>query len=182
MFSKVLAFGLGALALVRAAPAFSFQTPMLSCDINLPTTVGTAQSFDALEPGTYSIYNEAFGQNQLRSYRTGDAIYVSRTLEFPGPFGMWRVETSGNPAANEYTITNVGLNAGTSATFAGEIATQPGKGNSFAIEPAGEGLYVIKVPNEDKVWTVDTQTARSSVYLKGQDGVATAWKFVPFQV
>ncbi|KAF7357246.1 hypothetical protein MSAN_01319600 [Mycena sanguinolenta] len=176
MFSKVLAFGLGALALVRAAPAFSFQTPMLSCNINLPTT---AQSFDGLEPGTYTIYNEAFGQNQLRSYRTNDAIYVSRTLEFPGPFGMWKVETSGDPAANEYTITNLALNAGTYATGGNEIATRPGPGDTFAIQPAGEGLYVIKVPNEDQVWTVDTQTVRSSVYLKGQDGVATAWKFVP---
>ncbi|KAF7357247.1 hypothetical protein MSAN_01319700 [Mycena sanguinolenta] len=178
MFSKVLTFGLGALALVRAAPAFSFQTPMLSCNVNLATTVGTAQSFDGPVPGTYIIYNEAFGQDQLRSYQRGDEIFVSRTREFPGPFGEWRVETSGDPAANEYTITNVGLDAGTYATSAGRITTKAGSGDTFAIQPAGEGLYTIKVPNADKVWTVDPQTVRSSVYLKGQDGVATAWRFV----
>ncbi|KAF7350788.1 hypothetical protein MSAN_01640300 [Mycena sanguinolenta] len=172
MFSKVLAFGLGALAIVRAAPAFSFQTPMLLCDANFATSVSPTKSFSTIEPGVYRIYNEAYGlHDQLRSYRVDDPIFVARTREEPGPFGIWRVETSGNPDANEYTLTNVGLNAGAHAD------SQARKGDTFAIESAGQGNFVIKVPNDNKVWTVDTKLLKAPVYLKGEDGVATGWRF-----
>ncbi|KAF7350812.1 hypothetical protein MSAN_01642800 [Mycena sanguinolenta] len=181
MFSKVLAFGLGTLAIARAAPAFSFQTPMLSCNVNLATLpdadgssrplVLPSRSMDSSREHTIFI-TKLLDMTSFVATTTGNTIVVSRTREFPGPFGMWKVETSGDPAANEYTLTNIGLNAGTYAT-----SQAHGKGDSFAIEPAGEGLFVIKVPNEDKVWTVDPQAVRSPVYLKGEDGVATAWRF-----
>ncbi|KAF7364104.1 hypothetical protein MSAN_01069400 [Mycena sanguinolenta] len=108
MFSKVLAFGLGALALVRAAPAFSFQTPMLSCNVNLDAAVAPVTS-NAIQPGQYKIYNEAFGYAQLRSYSLNEPIFVSYTREEPGPFGMWNVIQTGSPGSNEYKIVNLGL-------------------------------------------------------------------------
>ncbi|KAJ7467285.1 hypothetical protein B0H11DRAFT_1921551 [Mycena galericulata] len=130
------------------------------------------------------------------------------------PFGVWKVESSGNPGSNEYTITNLGLNAATYATsearchplcrhsnlielldLKGKIVTKYGQGNSFSVEPAGDDTFVvgsfvlshfnlliivwkIKVPNEDLVWTVDTQWVRAPVHLKPEDGIATTWRFV----
>ncbi|KAF7350836.1 hypothetical protein MSAN_01645500 [Mycena sanguinolenta] len=63
MFSKLLALGLGALAVARAAPAFSFQTPLLSCSVNLDASVAPVKSFEA---GEYMIYNDIFGDRPLR--------------------------------------------------------------------------------------------------------------------
>ncbi|KAJ7512987.1 hypothetical protein B0H11DRAFT_15328 [Mycena galericulata] len=175
MFSKVLALGLGALALVRAAP--SFQMPMISCRVNVQTSVAAADnSFDVLPPGTYSISNNAFEGVQLRSYGKDEPIFVSLTREFPGPFGLWRVEQSGN--GNEYKITNVGLNAPTYISDKNLIYTGS-KSDSFSIEPAGDGLFTIRVPNQDKVWSLDGNPVRANVQLRGQDGNRDqVWRFM----
>ncbi|KAF7364098.1 hypothetical protein MSAN_01068800 [Mycena sanguinolenta] len=176
MFSKVLAFGLGALALVRAAPVFSFQTPMLSCSVNVDASVAPVTS-NAIEPGVYKIYNEAFGPAQLRSYTLNTPIYVSYTREEPGPFGLWNVISVGS---NEYKIVNAGLSS-VALVSQGQIITEPrqGGGDNFAIEPAGEGMFTIQLPDRDRVWTVDASGPRSDVSLKPQDGASEArWKFV----
>ncbi|KAF7364105.1 hypothetical protein MSAN_01069500 [Mycena sanguinolenta] len=112
MFSKVLAFGLGALAIVRAAPAFSFQTPMLSCSVNLDASVAPVTS-NAIEPGQYKIYNEAFGDYLLRSYGVGQPILVSYSSEDLGPYEMWNVIPVGT---NEYKIVNLGHSGVTRAS------------------------------------------------------------------
>jgi hypothetical protein len=89
MFSKILAFGLVALTLVRAAP--SFQAPMVSCSVNLDVgsqngIPAAAGHFGRLEQGNYLITNIGSG-TELRSYRQNDPIFVAMTREFPGPFG-----------------------------------------------------------------------------------------------
>ncbi|KAF8190209.1 hypothetical protein K438DRAFT_1763228 [Mycena galopus ATCC 62051] len=90
MFSKILAFGLGALALVNAAPAvFSFQTPMLSCSVNvLGTSQAVVKSFDKFPgPGKYKISNKAFPDLQLRANVPLQPVTASSPGQDPGPFG-----------------------------------------------------------------------------------------------
>ncbi|KAF7350822.1 hypothetical protein MSAN_01644100 [Mycena sanguinolenta] len=61
-----------------------------------------------------------------------------------------------------------------------QVATtlKAGQGDSFSIEPAGDGTYTIKVPNEDKVWTVNPLKAYSAASLRPQNGgIKTRWKF-----
>ncbi|KAJ6497297.1 hypothetical protein C8R45DRAFT_1093692 [Mycena sanguinolenta] len=164
MFSKILAFGLGALAIVRAAPASSIQMPVLSCSINLDTSA-SAKSFDPILPGKYLIYNEAHeGEFQLNTYTPVEPIFVMRTREFPGPYGIWEVAPSGKWGSNEYTITNTGINALQFVDLKGQVATSLkfSEGDSFSIEPAGGDTFTIKVPNEDKVWAVNPMASFTS--------------------
>ncbi|KAJ6497333.1 hypothetical protein C8R45DRAFT_1093729 [Mycena sanguinolenta] len=171
MFSKLVAFGLGALAVVRAAPAVSFQNSLLSCSVNLDASVAPVKSCNAIAPlaePKYRIYNEAFGNNP---------VFVG--LEDPGVYGTWWIAPSGNPGSNEYIITNAGLRTRAEVN-GGAVATTDGEGDSFTISPAGEGTFTIQVPNEDKVWTVIPAGRASAVYLRPQDGsLAAKWRLVP---
>ncbi|KAJ7785262.1 hypothetical protein DFH07DRAFT_1054608 [Mycena maculata] len=174
MFSKVLTFGLAALALVHAAP--SFQMPMLSCNVNFETSVAPAHALDKLPNGTYNIYNAAWGSAQLRSYSTDQPIFVSLTLEWPGDFGRWKVQELDDSSL--YNITNIGLNSPAHSSNDLVVAGSPAEG--FSIEQAGDNVFTIRVPNEDDVWTTDTNTKRSDVHLEGQVGTtAQLWRFVP---
>ncbi|KAJ7884130.1 hypothetical protein B0H14DRAFT_2564517 [Mycena olivaceomarginata] len=148
MFSKVLAFGLGAVALARAA---SLQTPMLMCNINLGTSAGPVKSFSALDPGVYNIYNVA-STTQLRSYTRNQPIFISYTREFPGPFGEWKVDPAGSDG---FTITNQGLATPTYIDDAGNIVAGTQPPEIFAINRAADGAFVVQRVNEDQVWTAD---------------------------
>ncbi|KAF7350733.1 hypothetical protein MSAN_01634400 [Mycena sanguinolenta] len=182
MFSKVLAFGLGALAIVRAAPAFSFQMPMLSCSPNFDTSVAAVKA-NAIEPGRYLLYNEAWGDkqpSQLRGYAVGEPVFVAYSDLEPGVFGVWDVIHSESEGSDEYRLVNLGLRAAASV-FKDQVVTSQ-SGENFEIEPAGNGLFTIKVPNENLVWTVDTPNInrlKSNVYLRQQVGaLAAKWKLV----
>ncbi|KAJ6477203.1 hypothetical protein DFH09DRAFT_1216111 [Mycena vulgaris] len=181
MFSKILAFGLAALTLVRAAP--SFQVPVASRSVNLGTSVGATEvnTLGVIKPGIYSVINDATN-TVLRDYQQNDPIFVSYTREFPGDFGLWQV-TPAADGSNEYRIFNVGLQT---PTFVGNdslvISGNPGGArDSFSIEPAGDGVFVVRVPNEDKIWTVaNPSDVRSSVKVDGQNGSPEQkWRFVP---
>ncbi|KAF7350837.1 hypothetical protein MSAN_01645700 [Mycena sanguinolenta] len=164
MFSKVFALGLGALALVRAAPAFSFQTPMLSCSANFDTSVAAIKS-NAIEEGFYQLYNEAWddkeaGDSQLRGFGY-EPIYVSYSDDNPGPFGVWHIKPSGIPDSNEYKIINHGQGRATDVSQACYrrhgmgiqadltrlkdriVIGHDESGTNFAIEPAGDGLFTV---------------------------------------
>ncbi|KAJ7785260.1 hypothetical protein DFH07DRAFT_787241 [Mycena maculata] len=142
----------------------------------LPQSVASAHAFDTLPSGTYNIYNAAWGSAQLRSYSTDQPIFVSLTREWPGEFGQWKVEKRDD--SNLYTITNIGLS---SPVHSSNDLVVPGpSGDGFSIEQAGDNVFTIRVPNEDKVWTVNTNTVRSDVHLEGQVGTtAQLWRFVP---
>ncbi|KAJ6495439.1 hypothetical protein C8R45DRAFT_1072824 [Mycena sanguinolenta] len=186
MFSStLLAFGLSALALVRAAPAASFQAPMLSCSVELTSDIAppSAESafgaaFGDLESGVYQITNAAFG-GQLRAYGANQPVVVGPPLNAPSTTAMWSVVSQGG---NEYTISNFRSKAGTIVTSVGTIITVPGPGAAFAVSPAGDGTYTIQVPNEDEVWAVSDDPASAGrdtpVYLKPQNGgLETKWVF-----
>ncbi|KAJ7324026.1 hypothetical protein DFH08DRAFT_817498 [Mycena albidolilacea] len=172
MFSKVLAFGLGAVALARAA---SLQTPMLVCNMNLVTSAGPGKSSSALNPGVYNIYNVA-STTQLRSYSNDQPIFVSYTREFPGPFGEWKVD----PADSDgFTITNQGLATPTYIDDAGNIVAGTQKPEVFAINSAADGAFVVQRVNQDQVWTADGSLGRSPVTLQPQSGSEEQlWRFL----
>ncbi|KAJ6497345.1 hypothetical protein C8R45DRAFT_1128977 [Mycena sanguinolenta] len=176
MFSKLLALGLSALAVVRAAPALSFQT-QLSCSVNLDAVPAPAKSFAA---GQYMIYNEAFGERPLRVFAPGEAVWVGP--EVPGDFARWSIARSGPPGSNEYTIRNIGSDTGTKVKE-GKVVSTTGEGDSFIISPAGNAEFTIQVPNQDAVWTVIPEGQASYVYLAHQNGGSDSkWRIVPFNV
>jgi len=173
MFSKLLALGLGALAVVRAAPALSFQTQLLSCSVNLDAVPAPATSFAA---GQYMTYNEAFEQRPLRVFAPDQAVWVGP--EVPGDFARWSIVPSGNPGSNEYTIRNIGSNTGTKVKE-GKVVSTAGQGDSFTISPAGDGEFTIQVPAQDAVWTTIPEGASSYVYLAHQRGGSESkWRIV----
>ncbi|KAF8186082.1 hypothetical protein K438DRAFT_1973457 [Mycena galopus ATCC 62051] len=174
MFSKVLAFGLGALALARAA---SLQTPVLVCNLNLVTSAGSGKSSSALDPGMYNIYNVA-STTQLRSYSNDQPIFVSYTREFPGPFGEWRVDP-GPAGSDGFTITNHGLATPTYIDDAGNVMAGSQTPEVFTINPAGDGVFVVQRINQDQVWTADGSLGRSPVTLQAQNGSPEQlWRFL----
>ncbi|KAF7350838.1 hypothetical protein MSAN_01645800 [Mycena sanguinolenta] len=192
MFSKFLALGLGALAFVRAAPALSFQTPLLSCSVNLDAVLTTVSLFvtthnthhpsslsppvKSLDGGQYMFYNEAFGDRPLRVFAEDEAVWVGP--EDPGDYARWSFTPSGNRGSEEYTINNIG--SGTRAKIEkGMIYSTIGQGDSFIIAPAGEGMSTIQVPNDDKVWTVTPGGSKSNVFLRtGRRVNESLWRIV----
>ncbi|KAJ7121105.1 hypothetical protein C8R44DRAFT_736791 [Mycena epipterygia] len=177
MVFKILAFGLAALNLARAASLF--QTPLISCNVNLGNKFATAGNLQpALPAGDYLIFNVATN-SQVRSYTPNGPIFISRTREFPGPFGTWTLEPANEDA---FTIRNLGL--GLPTFVDGDKNVISGDNDdpvSFAVESAGENTYIIKVPNADLVWTVDPNTIKSTVHLEPQSGSsAQLWTFQKF--
>ncbi|KAJ7121100.1 kinase-like domain-containing protein [Mycena epipterygia] len=159
MVFKILAFGLAALNLARAASLF--QTPLISCNVNLGSSkLATAGNLEpAIPAGDYLIFNVAT-HSQVRSYVPNNPIFVSRTREFPGPFGTWTLKPADEDAFN---IRNVGLGVYTFVDDDKNVISGDKKGPaSFAVQPAGGNRFVIKVPNADLVWTVDPNTIKST--------------------
>ncbi|KAF7346695.1 hypothetical protein MSAN_01807300 [Mycena sanguinolenta] len=176
MFSKLLAFGLGALAVVRAAPSLSFQTQYLSCSVNLDGSVATVKSFDALEPGKYTIWNDGLHPpGPLYAYSPDSLLMAGPASVSPT---IWSITPSGNPGSNQYTIT--ASNIGTKVSK-GMIVSTTGQSDSFTISPAGEGRFTIQVPNEDEVWSVYSAgvASASNVFLQPEMGeIDSRWTFV----
>ncbi|KAF8188878.1 hypothetical protein K438DRAFT_2145910, partial [Mycena galopus ATCC 62051] len=176
MFSKILAFGLSALAVVNAAPvAFSFQNPMLSCSVNM---LGTAavKSFDEFPgAGLFKVSNKAFPDLRLVAGKWGKPVKLSDPGEVPDSLGVWHIQPV-NDGSAEYAIFHVGLRAATSSVRDVIIAGGNTPTILFAIESAGGEDYVIKVPNEDKVWSFGSSSG--VVQLEPQQGAATQlWRF-----
>ncbi|KAF8189276.1 hypothetical protein K438DRAFT_2019141 [Mycena galopus ATCC 62051] len=171
MFSKILAFGLGALALVNAATAvFSFQTPMLSCNVNmLGTSQAAVKAFDELpedhKSGQYKIFNKAFPDLHLVARQALQPVMLS----FPGedPVGD-RI------MGGRILLRNVGINAGMEFSGYDIIAWSSG-GSAFAVERAGEE-YVIKLIHEDLVWSLGSSSDK--LHVESRQGLPKQlWHF-----
>ncbi|MFC7585609.1 RICIN domain-containing protein [Nonomuraea antimicrobica] len=149
------------------------------------TAAATASSAPAaaFEPGTYKIINVA-SHSSVRDYNAGGELFVSSTRENPGPFELWQIERSGSG----YTIQNVGINmikmldsyATARQTVEGEAVVTNRHPSTWSIAPAGEGTYVIKVPNEDLLWNVEPPVVpRGDVQLRHANGSDTQrWRLV----
>ncbi|KAF8140861.1 hypothetical protein K438DRAFT_1785324 [Mycena galopus ATCC 62051] len=166
MISKVLTFGLGALALVRAAPAaFSFQTPMLSCSVKMGTVRAVVHFYDdnAAELESSSLVPRCCHADLVRRIRTlqpglwiqalrsdkdtEELIFLSRTGDFPVEYALRRLN------------------------FSSGCEAERGFKSIYHIQRRRQcGTYVdlkIKLPNEDKVWTVQVDASGLS---QAQDG------------
>ncbi|KAF7350790.1 hypothetical protein MSAN_01640500 [Mycena sanguinolenta] len=195
MLSKLLAFGLGALAIARAVPAVSFDNHPLSYSLNLATAVAPIQSSDpGLELGLYRIYSDGFGWSQLFAHALDYPIYLDRLSPSPHQLGLWGVEKT---ADGSYLITNVGIETRTNGIGGCPAVpikflydwvgiTRLDKCEPLLIKPAGKSgeddTYTIASLHSDLVWTADTRSDVhiSHVDLQSRDSVpddASRWIF-----
>ncbi|WP_327092435.1 RICIN domain-containing protein [Nonomuraea sp. NBC_01738] len=174
----------GARGLIRTTLA----TTLLLCSwamtgLSGAATASSAPAAAAFEPGTYKITNVA-SHSSVRDYNAGGDLFVSSTRENPGPFELWQVEQSGS----EFTIQNVGINmingldsyATARQAAEGEPVVTNRDASTWSIAPAGEGTYVIKVPNQDLLWNAEPPVVpRGDVKLRAADGSDTQrWTLV----
>ncbi|KAF7373887.1 hypothetical protein MSAN_00601000 [Mycena sanguinolenta] len=160
-FSKVLAFGLVAFSSVRAIPFM--QT---SCTVDFGTvstglmqsyigsllqSVGPSHASNVLDPGVYRIVNVATNTPVAASVQNGQ-IYVTIEGQQPGALAEWKLQKADQGG---FTITNVAL--GTSIFSANQGLLFCGwatPAETFAIEPAGSGEFIIKEVAADEEWTL----------------------------
>jgi hypothetical protein len=99
---------------------------------------------------------------------------VTSTKEYPGDFALFDIQKADDSSG--YTIKNVGLDKFVSAFEENKGAPlfANGKTEAFSVEEAGEDEYVIKVVNEDLVWTVSEPVIPTgTVILWPQEGAPT---------
>ncbi|KAJ6552598.1 hypothetical protein DFH09DRAFT_1167092 [Mycena vulgaris] len=174
MFSKLLKFGLCALTLTLAAAAPSQQVS-ISCAISQSGT--SLLGSKGIERGVYRIVNEV-GEGVLKAYRPFTPVLISKNMEFPVTLQQWRVEPT---EEGNYRFVNLQYNMpiihdkGTLI-----LAPGPSPAAEFALDPAEGDTFIVKVPNEDDVWTVSYPDAFTSmVQLRGANGEeAQRWKFI----
>ncbi|KAJ7240633.1 hypothetical protein B0H12DRAFT_1237251 [Mycena haematopus] len=153
------AFALGALV-ARAAP--SFQTPMpFKSNTSIAHTHGPMTA--AIPTGKYAI----FSYKHATHPGSAQALYASQRdderIYFPGvlagePASHYYREWFVSPNENfEYTMLNVGLRAAVYADSEDKLFAGPGdEPLGFHVQPIGlesEPLFVIKVLQQDRVWT-----------------------------
>ncbi|KAJ6570896.1 hypothetical protein DFH09DRAFT_1362524 [Mycena vulgaris] len=176
MFSKLLAFGLCALTFAAAAPS---QQVSISCVIgqSAPATQ-LSTSTGPIPPGRYRIINQA-GRGLLKSSDEGAPIIFSKVPERPGPYEEWIVEAAGEQT---YHIVSNLVHKPVAYLPEGPLIVsrgEPWMKTEFSLSPAGNEEFVVKVPDQDMVWTIaDMIVPSSPIILKGQDGsAAQRWYF-----
>ncbi|KAF7334720.1 hypothetical protein MVEN_02302700 [Mycena venus] len=145
-FSKVLAFGLVALSSVRAIPF-----TQVSCSVDFGTSVGPTHAFNAVEPGFYLIINVATNTPVIASAENGE---VGMAIEGrrPDDLGKWELKKADQGG---FKIYNVALKDSPIWSSNGELFCGKFKeAETFAVEPAGPGVFNIKEVNRDDEWTV----------------------------
>ncbi|CAK5282177.1 unnamed protein product [Mycena citricolor] len=131
MFSQLAALMLAALSFASAAPS-------------------RQQAVNAApQAGTYQISTPKYGPAAIRSYTIGQALYASRTLEFPGPFGLHELTPTGG---DNFQLKNVGLDSpfvSTSASSAHEF---------YLEESAVPGYFIVHTADgSGLVWTLNPE-------------------------
>ncbi|KAJ7158032.1 hypothetical protein C8R43DRAFT_948870 [Mycena crocata] len=80
--------------------------------------------------------------SQVRSYAMEQPIFISHTREFPGPFGVFRIESSGSE--DTYQISNLGLDVHTFVDRKGNIVSGSKQdAQNFTIQQAGQNSFVV---------------------------------------
>ncbi|EJD37467.1 hypothetical protein AURDEDRAFT_147027 [Auricularia subglabra TFB-10046 SS5] len=117
---------------------------------------------------------------ELRCYQVGEPVFASLSREFPGAFGLWDF----HPGSEEgvYKIRNVGLDLFIVAKRDGQLVVAPGGDpTEFRVQPASDNVVLIKLAQEDKVWTMSGKGARQEVSLEGANG-SVEQKFIQLVV
>ncbi|KAF8810380.1 hypothetical protein BYT27DRAFT_7253762 [Phlegmacium glaucopus] len=140
-----------------------------------------------ITPGTYQIVNVA-SDSAARAYDGPGLVFVSSYRDLAGWFELWDISDAKDGG---YTIANVGLNMiymldTSAAVFSpdnGELqlirtSLAP---TVFNIESAGNGEYVIKLPNEDLLWNAEPPVVPyGDVKLRPANGDSTEhWRLIP---
>ncbi|KAF7351532.1 hypothetical protein MSAN_01585600 [Mycena sanguinolenta] len=179
MFHKIFAFGLGALAVARAA---SFQTPMSYCAANKLEKSHPAHGpmVAAIPNGVYAIHPFTNPETSLQASRRRDQpVYFAATRQPPSPDQRWTVEPNEN---FEYTLTNVATQATVYATYEDELFAGYDEAQGFHVQPIGLGdgsgtLYVIKVLKQDRVMTlIEGSTAALTPYGQPAGSDTQFWR------
>ncbi|KAF9011704.1 hypothetical protein BDQ17DRAFT_1420127 [Cyathus striatus] len=108
----------------------------------------------AFNTGVYRINNVASG-SELKSYPSGPSPIIADDV-LPGvPYGIWEITKAGQGG---FSIRNMGLGTNLTATELNPYVIVDSHGvpaTTFAIQPAGFDQFVIKLPYDDLVWTMD---------------------------
>ncbi|KAF7349104.1 hypothetical protein MVEN_01432500 [Mycena venus] len=156
MFSKFIAFGAMALALVNAAPTSPSHNSLItvSCNLNLDSAPVSNQIHSAGEigSGVYHIFNgkvsDGISHNALRSDGADNPVFVF-THESPAPGTAWAVEVLDDYGRARIFDDEFGLPLGLSK---GQIAPVSGPNSeTFYIQPTGD-KFIIRT-RDGKVWT-----------------------------
>ncbi|KAJ6536106.1 hypothetical protein B0H19DRAFT_1270908 [Mycena capillaripes] len=169
-FPGVLAFGLVAFSSVRVIPFM--QT---SCTVNFGASVGPTYAFDVLDPGIYQIVSVATGQPvDAPAENSGLALAPSPA---PVPSGLWQLERADQGG---FTLTNVALGCSIFSRNNGYLICGSEPAETFAIQQAGEGVFIIKEVVEDEEWTVTYFGHWPGVALAPSRGAQQQlWRFIP---
>ncbi|KAJ6554632.1 hypothetical protein B0H19DRAFT_1262957 [Mycena capillaripes] len=154
MFSKLIAFGAMALALVNAAPTSQNSLITVTCNINLNGAPVSNQvhSGGEIQSGLYRIFNgklsDGISYNALRSDGADKPVFAL-THEFPAPGTAWRVHVLGDFGRAVIFDDDLDLPLGFSK---GQIAPlSDSVPETFYIEPSGD-KFIIRT-RDGKVWT-----------------------------
>ncbi|KAJ7913323.1 hypothetical protein B0H13DRAFT_2005261 [Mycena leptocephala] len=169
MFFQSISFGLLALSLVYALPSpapadailRSTSNAIVSVKITSVATLNPVVTFPGDDEPTLEVL---VGQGALQ----------------PGDFGVWdRDELS----ADKYIFTNHGTGQEISVNEDNDhlVTSSEAPGTVFAVESAGGGEFVIKLPNADSVWEAifdGTSPIFGRIALRPASGsVYQRWKF-----
>ncbi|CAK5266817.1 unnamed protein product [Mycena citricolor] len=160
MLTKLLTVTLGALSFVTdsAVPSWDNQpqNPQTLSGLHRPQEGPNVQP----TPGTYRIVTPNYGYAEIRTYRIGEALYVSRTREYSGPYGSFELMQM-DDTGNVFGLKNVGQ--GSSIVIDGDnkfvTTTDDYMPQGFTMERTEtEGFFMIRTTDgTDRVWTLNPE-------------------------
>ncbi|KAJ7912291.1 hypothetical protein B0H13DRAFT_2327460 [Mycena leptocephala] len=168
MFSKLIAFGLAALTLVRAAPATGLDALIRSAN----------HSADALTGGLerpYRIVNIARNsESVLMNGNVNDPVYVTR--EDP-MYGEWYIEQVDDTYKISSKLTGHPIYVRDGILYSGNERPFV----LFVIKPGMvQDIFQVDIMNEDSYWTVKDSHAVDTVVTLDQFGEpGQSWRFEP---
>ncbi|KAJ7486871.1 hypothetical protein FB451DRAFT_1535027 [Mycena latifolia] len=141
MFSKLIPLALCALSVVRAAPA------MVSCQVTIEAIGQSAFSTKVPELAPFKIINLAVHGSAFALEGSDNVFTQIGDIEH-GPNGLWVGFKTGE---DKYLVQNVGT--GGYIKPQGRLIIGPrSEATEFAVERAGNNVWELKLPNEDRVW------------------------------
>ncbi|CAK5282182.1 unnamed protein product [Mycena citricolor] len=160
MLTKLLTVTLGALSFITdgAAPSWDnqLQNPQALSGLNRPHEGPNVKP----APGTYRIFTPNYGYAEIRTYRLGEALYVSRTREYSGPYGSFELMPM-DDTGNVFGLKNLGQRS--SIVIDGDnkfvTTTDDYMPQGFTMERTDtKDFFMIRTTDgTDRVWTLNPE-------------------------
>ncbi|KAJ7190801.1 hypothetical protein GGX14DRAFT_579496 [Mycena pura] len=173
-FSKVVALGLVALSSVRAIPFM--QT---SCRVDFGTSVGPTFAFNEPTPGVvYHIINVATDGQVWATAQTGRIAITAKGESSKGAYAEWEFKEADQGG---FKITNVGVRTSVFSENGDLFTGYVRPAETFAVESAGPGEFIIKEVARDEEWTAEyTPTPFPELRLAPSKGLKEQkWRLTP---